>query len=253
MMLANLDLPAMEAPADLAASVLEKTSGPPCDRAHLLLCDHVDGRLPEIDEELVRLHLAGCGDCDALAAALARLKEDLPALAEFEPDANFVGDVLAATTYSLPPLPGFWDRLADAWKRAVLRPRFALEAAYVGTAALLLLFAAPFSPFRELPSQALAAVRETPRIVVAEGVEPVREIGEQVIQKTGNGVRGIAAGLDEKTRGIRRTGAEFGEKVLEGDFKGAWNRLRSGDGQEPPAIDSEDESPPEGGDRRRTP
>ena len=57
---------ALEPPADLAGSILERTSGPACDGARHRLCDYVDGALVDPDRELVRLHLDGCRDCEGL-------------------------------------------------------------------------------------------------------------------------------------------------------------------------------------------
>lgn len=240
-------LPATPAPGDLTASVLRRTSGSPCEQAHPLLCDAIDGELEAVDSELLKLHMESCGGCRDLAAALARLPRDLASLAEIAPGPQFTREVMAETAYAPPPPPGLWERFAEGWRKAVLRPRFAMEAAYVGTALLMLLFILPFSPFRDVPSMALQAMREPPRIAVAEQVQPVREIGEKALEKAGDKVkgtiRGIGSNLDEKTRGIRRTGAEVGERVLDGDFKGAWSRLR-----ERPEPENGNESPPEGGD-----
>jgi len=161
---------AVEAPPGLAAAILERTSGPACARSRELLCDWADRRLGDVDAELVRLHLAGCPDCEGLAGALARLSVDLPAMAELEPDARFVDDVLAAT---LPrrgwaeapahrPGEGLVERLSGAWRRLVERPRLAWEGAYVGTLIFLLLFGAPFSPLAGVPERVLDLARRNP-------------------------------------------------------------------------------------------
>lgn len=161
---------AVEAPPGLAAAILERTSGRGCARARETLCDWVDRRLGEVDAELVRMHLAGCPDCEGLAGALARLSVDLPAMAEREPDARFVDDVLAATlparrrerAGAARPGGGLTERLSEAWWRLVERPRLAWEGAYVGTLVFLLLFGAPFSPLAGLPERALELVRSNP-------------------------------------------------------------------------------------------
>lgn len=264
----ELDLPAVESPPDLVSGILERTTGSPCDRAGLLLCDYVDGELDGVDRELVYSHLAGCGECNSLAESLARLAVDLPAMANLQPDARFLDDILARTVSARAGERTLWTRLTDACAAAVMRPRFALEGAYVGTAVLLLLVATPFSPFRDLPSTALAAMSQAPRVVADGGIRPVAELGELVADygqqaweategkllssvksvREGAGERARRAG--EKTRDIRHAGEEFGEKLLDGDIHGAWNRLRSPGPRE--SLEDTENNPPDGGEPRST-
>jgi len=184
----------------LLARVLERTSGPACRRAEELLAaalgpsDGWAGReeeLPEartsgeaedalapVDRELLDLHLAGCAECRALAAALAELARDLPGLAEVRPDPGFVQEVLTAT---LPPAVRWrrrwrpaWDRFrSERWPRWVRRPRFAWEAAFALTLVALPIFAAPEAPLQEVPGRAIELARENP---VAKLEAPVAEI-----------------------------------------------------------------------------
>jgi predicted anti-sigma-YlaC factor YlaD len=140
---------------DLADAVLERTSGPACDRAHDILCESVDGTLEGIDAELLTLHLDRCGECAALALALERLGKDLPAMAELEPAAGFVEEVLAATL----PRRNRWTELAAGWARGwaalLARPRIAWEAGYIGAVAVWLVVSvlgAPFQASTPLPS-----------------------------------------------------------------------------------------------------
>jgi hypothetical protein len=146
-------------PADLLAAVLARTSGPACGSARVRLCDHVDRLLAPVDDEILRLHLHGCVECGGLATALARLAMDLPPLAEREPGARFVPDVLALTTRRA-PLPVRWTtRLAEGWGRLAQRPRIAWEGAYAGAIVLAILFGTPSAPFAGVPGKALDLVR----------------------------------------------------------------------------------------------
>jgi anti-sigma factor RsiW len=158
----------VDAPADLAASILERTSGGTCGRAEERLAAFVDGELSDTDTALVGGHVDGCRECAALATALARLSEELPSLAELEPDARFVDDVLGAT---LPRPRRAARRLAawrEAWTRLVQRPRFALEGAYVASFVLVLVFGLPGSPLSGFPQWALGVVSKNP-------VEPLKQ------------------------------------------------------------------------------
>jgi hypothetical protein len=154
---------------EMIRSILRRTSGPPCQRAEALLCDYVDGTLDDVDAELVRLHLGHCQPCQELAIALARMAEDLPALAEIWPGERFLDRVLAATL----PWPARLRRrvrlFGEDWVALLRRPRIAWEAAYVGTMILALIFATPFSPLREVPPQALELAQQNPVQTLAAG------------------------------------------------------------------------------------
>ena len=128
---------------DLAPAVLARTTGPGCGRARGLLDDLADGVLGALDADLVRGHLAGCDDCACLARALSALRRDLPLLAELDPGPGFASAVVARTRWAAPGAT-LRARCARAWKEMVLRrPRFALEAAYVLTAIVLVVFGVP--------------------------------------------------------------------------------------------------------------
>jgi hypothetical protein len=86
--------------------VLAQTSGPVCASAENRFVAFVDGDLDAVDRELVAAHVAGCLAC----------REEL-------------SRVRAGAT-ATPP------RWADTWRRWMLRPRFALELAYVAAVVL---------------------------------------------------------------------------------------------------------------------
>lgn len=147
---------------DVLDQVLASTSGRACQQSQSLLCDLVDGALPGEDDHLVRAHMQHCRSCSSIAQSLALLRVDLASLSELMPDAHFLDDVLAATSASAPAVPGFLDRLTATWNGLLQRPRFAWEAAWVGTAILLLLVGMPQSPLRGVPQNALAIAQTNP-------------------------------------------------------------------------------------------
>lgn len=84
---------------DFVASVLELTSGPPCDRSKRQLCDLVDGVLSPEYSKVVACHLHNCSECSALFVALTELAGTLPEMASIEPDPLFTSEVLAITSF----------------------------------------------------------------------------------------------------------------------------------------------------------
>jgi predicted anti-sigma-YlaC factor YlaD len=145
--LLRLDLP--EGAPDLTASVLERTTGSACNRAHELLCNAADRTLGGIDAELLNLHLDSCAGCTALATALEMLSLDLPAMAEVQPPVGFTESVLAATTGPVPMRWAAWgERMVRGWAALVQRPRIAWEAGYVGAVAIWLLVSTVGLPFQ---------------------------------------------------------------------------------------------------------
>jgi len=162
---------ALRAPLDHAEdwtrAVLSRTASDPCAQAIDRLPPWVDGDLERFDAKLVGGHVEHCAGCNALAGVLRTMREELPQLAEIEPDIAFVDDVLAATvgaSADIPvevPLP--WIARLDGWfAKLMYRPRIAWEGAYVATAFLLLLVFFPGSPLAGVPSKALDITRQSP-------------------------------------------------------------------------------------------
>jgi hypothetical protein len=160
-----------EARADLTDAILERTSGPPCRRAEELLPDLVEGRLGATDAQLVRHHLRHCRACDRLAVTLTWLLPELAEMGELAPDAGFTADVMAATVGADLRTGGILDRLRAWWRGVSARPRFAFEAAYVGTLLLVLLFGTPVSPLKETPPHLLAMIQTGPASLLASPLE----------------------------------------------------------------------------------
>jgi len=222
----------LEPPADLVEAVLARTSGATCRSARERLGDFVDGRLASVDTRLVGAHLDGCAECSALSSAMRRLAEDLPSLGERMPDDAFVAEVLARTSGRRRPVVWRAARLLRSWQAWTGRPRFALEAAYVGTCVLALLFAMPASPLAGVPGKALNLATVNP---VAEVAGPVHSAW----LATSDAVAGVS-------REVTDGGADLlaSVKTRVGTI---WNRLAS----EQEADETGDSpAPPEQGDSR---
>ena len=129
--------------SDLTAAILAQTSGPACDRLRGLACGFVDGTLPTEDRELVSLHLEHCPQCRAMVAGLGEAIRVLPGFAQVDPGAAFTTAVLTRTRSPLPPSLPPPDRFLAGWGNLMRRPRAALEAAYLATAAGLILTQLP--------------------------------------------------------------------------------------------------------------
>ena len=170
-------------PDDLVDAVLAGTSGSPCGRARGLLCAWLDGEAAPHDAELMTAHLETCAECRALAAAVTRLGAELPTLAELRPDPGFVEAVLAATLPVRVRLRRWW---AAAWPRWVGRPRFASEAAFVATLALVIVVTTPGSPLQALPTQALVLARSDPAERIGKRLEgPMAALEESFAARLG--------------------------------------------------------------------
>lgn len=220
----DLNLPAVEPPPGLTEAILRRTSGSPCERSRQMLCDYVGASLGPVDAELVRLHVEGCEDCRKLAAVLLRLSEELPLLAELQPDARFVDDVLSMTL----PLGTRLSRwLSGTWKSLAQRPRLAWEGAYVGTIVLLMIFGIPNSPLAGVPKKALDLAKVNP---VTELSEPVANLETQVTsgvltawQATGGKV---AATSREVASDVGQVSSATFENIKT-DLGTLWNRITS--------------------------
>lgn len=153
---------------DLTASILARTSGPACGRLRVLACDLADGALPPDDRDLARQHLEHCPDCRGLVSHLETIRQVLPAFAQLEPGAEFTASVLRRTR-SAPPFPAPpQDRFLAGWVRLMGRPRAALEAAYLATAAGLFLTQVPLPGTQHaLGSTLVTLVRTESRAVLA--------------------------------------------------------------------------------------
>ena len=233
--LMRMDLSGEEASPDLTAAVLERTTGSPCTRAREILCDYVDDALDVVDRELLTLHLGRCSECAATATALAGLAQDLPSMAVLALDGGFVGDVLAATSSHRRPwsdLEAWWTR---AWAGWVARPRFALEAGYIGAMAMWLFFSTVGAPL--LASRPALPSREASAQLVETVQSRVSALGQEAWSATGG--QGLSAwqqfksGVTDRYRGtaaaredLRLHGAQLKNAALELDLVESGQALR---------------------------
>jgi predicted anti-sigma-YlaC factor YlaD len=143
----------------VTAAVLEQTIGSACGRAREQLPDHADQTLDLVNRELVELHLAGCSDCRRLSATLVALRRELPKLAEAPLDERFTTEILAATVARQSRWKSWW---LGHWSGWVQRPRFAMEAAYVGLLVVMLVLGAFSTPVAALPQKGLQVIQPAP-------------------------------------------------------------------------------------------
>jgi predicted anti-sigma-YlaC factor YlaD len=175
------DLPSFDAaaPAHLAASVLERTSGSACGAAIERLPDFVDRELHGVESDLVSLHLHDCSDCRAIECAIRQLAVDLPTLAQADLGPQFTRQVLAATSESVSKL----ESLAAVWRRIVQRQRFAFEAAYVGIVVLVLIVG--LNGTGEMGKAAARLVRTAPEQTVFASSDIVENAAAKTAMLTG--------------------------------------------------------------------
>jgi hypothetical protein len=123
---------------DLIRAILRRTIGSACSRARPHLAAPAGAPRDPILAALLASHVEHCADCARIAETAERLDALLPSLRAEEPGDGFEEQVFAATVHAARRRRR--GALLD-WRPVVLRPRFALEAAYVAT--LLLWLAKP--------------------------------------------------------------------------------------------------------------
>lgn len=147
-------------PPDLTRRILDTTTGPGCSGIESRLCDYADGVLPVASAVELELHLARCADCSAIVQKLRELNELLPALASPQLDAGFAGSVLDRTTRAMPKAPNWITKLRSGFELLLLRPRFGLEAAFVGSLLFFTVTAVPAGSFQDGPEFAVSLFRD---------------------------------------------------------------------------------------------
>ncbi len=146
----------------LTLAILERTTGAVCSVAEERVCEYVDGTMAATDREIVSHHLDHCPPCNTMAATLRELEEVLPSMAILEPDGGFTTDVLDSTHGCRAAHPWIKTGLSfrSWWTRTLRRPRFAWEAAYVGSLMVLLAFGNPIL---------MRAANEVPQTLLERG------------------------------------------------------------------------------------
>jgi hypothetical protein len=215
--------PASDAHKEMTLAIMERTTGTVCAVAEERLCDYVDGHLDQDGGKILSLHLAHCSRCSSKAEVLRELQEILPSLAAIEPDDRFAEDVLQATVGGG---AGYqWDRARTAlrawWLRMLRRPRFAWEAAYVGTLLLLIALGNP---------AVLPAANEVPQALVQRSdrlfQETTRVIAERksAARRSFDNLQSLGEDLLERAAAFQtRTTSE-----LRQDLTSVFARLKTG-------------------------
>ncbi|MGD8328713.1 MAG: zf-HC2 domain-containing protein [Acidobacteriota bacterium] len=189
-----------------------------CARCEDLLFEELEGRLAPAHREPLDEHLRDCPRCRELGGlllggavadvtaievpegllpavldrtsgavnrAMTRMLRELPALAELEPDDDFVLDVLSATIGAHAArraqrrmrLERVWapwrERATEILERLAQRPRLALEGAYAGVLVAMLLLGLPSPSVAALPVRAFDGIRQ-------EALNAQRAVAEQV-------------------------------------------------------------------------
>ncbi len=150
----------------LTAEILQRTSGPACNRAEIHLCGLVDGDLENADRQILELHMDHCTSCAAIAGALRELKATLPEMACLEPGGDTTAAILRATAVH----SRSGKEAVHWWRRMLQRPRFAWEAAYVGALLILLAIGNPGAWIQRLPE-----MYQVPRMFVPGGDQLLQE------------------------------------------------------------------------------
>jgi hypothetical protein len=158
----------------LTDAILAATSGKSCARCQQRLLAFDGGGLRAAERELVELHLEHCDECRGMAQALAWLNEVFPAMVEEDPGEECTAAIFARTSRAPQGLQGLRLRLRERvrlvldlpltalaaaqarWRRALQRPLFPLEAAYVATLIAFLLVGTPLSPFHAVAEHSLS-------------------------------------------------------------------------------------------------
>ncbi|HYK87966.1 MAG TPA: zf-HC2 domain-containing protein [Acidobacteriota bacterium] len=225
----DFEAPLLRQPHDLTRSILERTSGPACGRAQEHLCEFVDGNLENDYEEILSLHLEGCSGCSALVDSLRELKDILPQLGEIDPGLTFSFRVLRATSRQLvKPRVSLWPRVQRWWLRLIQRPRFSLEAAYLGTILLVCVFGNPLTAVQELSLRA-AALHKSERVV---SLPSLALPGSLMSSDTGvlKSTREFAEDLSRRQEGLAKSAVgtfERGFRSLQGFVQAEFRSARS--------------------------
>jgi predicted anti-sigma-YlaC factor YlaD len=218
------------APEDLVGPVLARTTGPACRRAEDLLPDYVDGVLEAQTASLLAGHLAHCAACRALAEALRAVGPVLATLAQIEPGPDLLVSVLDAT--SRRPKPGRVAAWVARWSELlVARPRLSLEAAYVGTVLVVLVFGNPAGTLHAASARTVAAAEaglgrvKTALPAAISSLPEEKRVADALttVQDLREKLSASRAALE-----VRGSGTDQWWSGLAGRLAGAWATVRDG-------------------------
>ncbi len=214
---ATKDEPSVD--ADLTTAILRQTSGTVCTSARDRLPDLVDGRLQADEAGMVENHAQACDSCRAVLVTLEEMVPALQSMAQIEPDTVLVEDVVHATTRQMGS--GWLEvrvaLVASAWRRLLARPRFAYEAGYGFTVAIVLLMALPVSPLRHVPIDGLAVLRGEASLEEKSDLwrrlRPVRGLGARALHKGGDLGTGVSTEVASRRLQMGRVWPRMGNNA----------------------------------------
>jgi anti-sigma factor RsiW len=240
----DVDIIPEDARDALTRSILDQTSGAVCPRVETYLCDYLQNELGVEESQLVAAHLDHCDGCRSVAKDLAMMQEVLPAMAELDPGESFTHEVIEVTSRMRPSRPGLQVRLSAWWERAVQRPRFSFEMAYVGTLVLVFVLSGLVLAFREIaPGNSSSTAIQSPskylRSVWTETGTPVSNQVNAIAAATVTGGRAVSHSMSRLGKGCKEVSVTVLNnrikdiRVLrqksEGILIAFWNRLFRGD------------------------
>ncbi len=197
---------------ELVRSILVRTAGSPCLRCRELICEYVDEVLNPEDSELIRAHLNHCPQCAALAEGLANLRNDLPALAEIEPDPLFTAAVTRRLSAWRNRPADRSERLRQWWLNLVRRPRFSWEAAYVGTLLFVLAFANPLSlSYGSLRN--IASPDSAPRAAWVRLTQKAPEVWDVCADRSAQTAADVAASVSRAVTSVQRFANQLVQQI----------------------------------------
>ena len=212
----HINLLPEEEQASLTHAILARTSGHACERAQQILCNYMDNKLGDEESHLVALHLEHCSNCKTIAGTLAELGEILPGMAELDPGSYFTDAVLQETSMLARPRAGRLKGLKEWWTGLVQRPRFAWEAAYVGTLIFVLLFGTPVMALRDFQSNRNSGFQSRMREAVTSISRIVPETWHDAGEKAGRIKDDMAGRISERQKAIRNLVSDMHENSDKG-------------------------------------
>jgi len=128
---------------ELVSAILQSTNSKTCNEAEDLLVDYIDETLELASSKILSIHLANCTSCKKTALTLLQLREDLPQIGLREPPADLLETVLGRTLPWPKRVIRKISKVNFDFSNLIVRPRFSMEASFLGTILWLALFGLP--------------------------------------------------------------------------------------------------------------
>ncbi len=129
----------------LVQRVVQATTPELCTSVADQLCDLIDAALVAEQAVFLTAHLRNCSQCRQLYLNLQALNLELALLGELRPPERLLARILRNTSHRSASQISIPDMLLQRGRQILLRPRFALEAAFVVTLFWTALFGVPAS------------------------------------------------------------------------------------------------------------